>query len=901
MLADEWEKIKLVFEAALSMPEERRLPYVKSACGGDTQREAIVAELLANHAGAGRFLETVTVRIRPVFSADELVAARFRIVRLIGDGGMGEVYEAFDERLRVRVALKTLRADLASDPQALERFRREVLVAREVSHESVCKIFDLIDHSDAADSPRVPCLTMQLIEGESLLNYLQARRPLSPPAALPLIRQIAGAIDALHAYGIIHRDLKPSNIMLTTRNGRLRAVVTDFGLSRPATHAETLLFESRPEHQAGAPYFMAPELLRGGRPTAASDIYAFGLIIDEMVTASRAFPAESLHNLYYQKLWEQPVPPSSRAPALPPQWERVILRAVASEPGDRYTSAGEVLSELELPEGVEARTPVPGTVEVDSPGPAPKRLTWKLPWRRRTRIAVGAGVLAVAAAAGAARSLVEPLNTSLLVFPIENLSNRKDLDYICKGIGAELMRQLALLDGVQVIPYYEPRSQTALGMLKGQFSLEGLLQASGNRIRLTAQLTENRSGTLLWSQNFDREMQNPLQLQTDLAEGSVRALEARAVMQRPIGIGGSEVVLPAPLVRLLGFQRVTLPRPPTSSSAAFDYYLRGRSLFEERTVPAALDAIRSYESALREDPKFALAQAGIAETQFVLLDYDYEPAGTLVARANQSAQAAIRLDPKLAEGYTALAAVRESVWDFKGAERAYRRALEANPRFSRAHRWYAGLILQFGRYDEALEEMRKALALDPYDYPAQSNQGFFLYLSRRYQEALAQLRETLTHKDLIGAHNFLGDIYFQLALESAGSTRRDYLLQAIEQADLVEDAMRKSMAEAPPPAAAVSIKWADRMHAEYFTALGEPERAKPYLDRLIADATAGRTSPVPLAMYYAVSGDAEKAMPLLERAADHNDRQLLFLKVYPQFDHIRESPEFQKLLKKLGY
>ncbi len=902
MLAEEWDLIKLVFETALTLPERERPAYVVSACGGDPQLVAVVNELLRNHEIAGRFLETITVRIHHVFSENELVASRFRIVRLIGDGGMGQVYEAFDERLRVRVALKTLRPELTSDPQALERFRREILIAREVSHENVCKVFDLVEHTDPSGHTVAPCLTMQLIEGESLLKYLQAHRPLSPDEALPVIRQIAAAIDALHAHGIIHRDLKPSNIVLASRNGAVHAVVTDFGLAKPAI-LEAGLFESQLDFQAGAPYFMAPELLRGSRPSPASDIYALGMIIDEMVTDSRAFPADSLHSLYYQKLWEAPIPPAERSNSLPAAWAQVILRCLDSEPAQRYRRAGDAVSDLEQPETgpVPALVPALPAVDLKASAPSPGRRFWRLPRiGRRARIALGAMVLVVAAVVAAAKSLSEPLRASVVVFPIENLTNRSELNYLSKGIGAELMRRLMLIDGVQVIPYYEPRANMRLNQLKGRFSLEGLLQVSGNRVRLNAQLTENRDGALVWSQDFERDIENPLQLQSDLAEGSVQALGMRTMLGRSLGVSNAALLLPGPLLKFLGFQRTAVPRAATASSAAFDYYLRGNALFEERTVPAALDAVRSYQNALREDPGFALAKAALADTQLVLMDYDYEPLATLVARAREYAEDAIRLNPNLAEGYTSLAAVQQATWDIAGAGDSYKTAIRLNPHFARAHRWYSGLLMQFARYDESLEEMRQSIELDPYDYPAQSNKALFLCYAGRYREAAAQFEETLSHKDLIMLHLGLGGAYFQLALASSEPDRQSYFAKAIRQADLVENAVSRAATQSPSPSGAVSIRYADRMHAQYYTASGQAEAARPYLERLRADTTAGRISPFELSEVYASTGHPEEAMPLLEKAVNHNTRQLMFLKVIPEFSSLRSNPRFQALLKRMG-
>jgi eukaryotic-like serine/threonine-protein kinase len=890
MHAEEWERIKSIFEAALTVADEGRSAYLDSVCGGDAAIRSTVDQLLSHHFQAGRFLESVSVRIHHVFSHGDLVASRFRIIRFIGSGGMGEVYEVFDERLRVRVALKTLHPELALDRQSLDRFQREIRVAREVSHQNLCKIFDLVEHGGSAGGI-VPCLTMQLVEGESLLTYLNRERPLTPELALPLIRQIAGAIEALHEHHIVHRDLKPSNVMLTTRNDQLRAIVTDFGLAKTLDQ-DAEFFESQVDFQAGAPYFMAPELLRGNRPNAASDIYAFGLIVDEMLTRSRAFSAESVQALYYQKLWETPIPPRSRSANLPQHWEKAIFGCLRTKPEERYSSIGAVVRDLETP-AVEAPPAPVDPVAVKRP----KRFS--LPVRRRTLAAVIFALLALLSVTAFSRLLTKPLNTSIMVFPIENVTSHPEYDYLCKGTDAEVMRRLMLIDGVRVIPYYQPRAKASGDLVKTRFSLEGFLQVFNGRVRLTASLTDNQSGVLVWTQNFDRELHDPLALQSDIAEGSVRALEARSFL------GGSERIatgirVAGPIRGLFPLPQVTVPRPATNSSAAFDSYIRGRALLEERTFPAALNAIRCFEDALTEDPTFALAKAALADSQFGLMDYDYAPAKDLVARGREYAEQAVKLGPDIAETYASLAAVQQTDWDFNGAEQSYRKAIQLNPKLSRAHRWYAGLILQFGRTGEAIEETRLAMDLDPYDYPGKVADGLYFFLARRYQEAKYLLEGLIRQKDLSSAHVTLGDVYLELAAQSSGAEKTLWLRKALEQADLVEHAMRQAVTEAPLPSSPVSIKFADRMHAQYYTLAGDSRAAQPYIERMASDASSGRTSKVPLAIVYTMTGEQEQALDLLEQAATQKDRQLLYLRVLPQFDRIRNTKRFDSILRKMA-
>ena len=281
-----------------------------------------VSDLLRAHYDASKsFLEPKTIVFAApwLFRDGDRVANRFSIVKRIARGGMGEVYQVYDERLRLHVALKAIRPELIGDAETAERFRREVLVTRDIAHEGLCRVFDLVEHEVTTDSSLppgtvIPCLTMQLLEGNSLQERLESSGPLSPAEALPLVQQIADALEVLHGAGVVHRDLKPSNVMLVPTAEGTRAVLTDFGLAKPLDES---IFETRSHVQGGAPYFMAPELLKGDRPSHASDIYAFGLLIDEMVTSTRAFASESLHTLMLQKLGDGPARRAIRAIDLP--------------------------------------------------------------------------------------------------------------------------------------------------------------------------------------------------------------------------------------------------------------------------------------------------------------------------------------------------------------------------------------------------------------------------------------------------------------------------------------------------------------------------------------------------------------------------------------------------------
>jgi tRNA A-37 threonylcarbamoyl transferase component Bud32/TolB-like protein len=294
----------------------------------------------------------VTAARPPVFAAGELVAARYRVVRFLAQGGMGEVYEVEDLELREAVALKTVRPEAAADSMAVERFRREIQLARKVTHPNVCRIFDVYYHRPAGGGgPAVIFLTMELLVGETLATRLRCDGPLPAGEALAIARQICLGLDAAHQVGVIHRDLKPGNIVLVPGRGGWRAVVTDFGLARldggndPA--APTLTVAGG---LVGTPAYLAPEQVEGGEITTAVDIYALGIVLYEMATGTVPFVGDSVLATAVKRLKELPVSPRVHAPHLDPRWEAAILRCLARDPADRFASALDVLAALTAPE-----------------------------------------------------------------------------------------------------------------------------------------------------------------------------------------------------------------------------------------------------------------------------------------------------------------------------------------------------------------------------------------------------------------------------------------------------------------------------------------------------------------------------------------------------------------------
>lgn len=351
-----WRRQFEIFHLALEKEPAKRSSFLDEVCAGDATLRRDVDALLAGHArgspldagvgAAARAMEEEARARQDRGSAEELepgtvLAERFEISRPTGTGGMGAVFEAQDLRLGAKVALKLLRDEIAGSEEARARFLREINLARKVTHPNVCRVFDLVE-----DGARI-FLTMEILEGETLSQHLRRVGRLDLEEAGRIVEQVASALDAAHAVGVVHRDLKPSNVMLVPGPGETRAVVTDFGLATTEAPFSSLdPYLSRSDHLVGTPAYMAPEQLEGGQITAATDIYALGLMMFEMVTGRQAFGGATALSVASKRLRSEPPSPRRQLPDLDERWQATITRCLEQQPTDRFTSAGEVLAAL---------------------------------------------------------------------------------------------------------------------------------------------------------------------------------------------------------------------------------------------------------------------------------------------------------------------------------------------------------------------------------------------------------------------------------------------------------------------------------------------------------------------------------------------------------------------------
>ncbi|HXT72435.1 MAG TPA: protein kinase, partial [Candidatus Angelobacter sp.] len=577
----------------------------------------------------------------------------YRIIEKIGAGGMGEIYRARDEQLDRDVALKVLPPGMLKDEKARRRFRNEALLLAKLNHPNIATVHEF-DTEDGADF-----LVMECVAGTSLAQKLETG-PLPEKELLLIATQVAQALEEAHERGIVHRDLKPGNIVIAPKD---RAKVLDFGIAkllRPAGDTDPTQSITAAHSGAGTLPYMSPEQLRGEAAGARSDIFSFGAVMYEMATCRRPCEETLPSRLIDAIVRERPVPPRLLNPKISSELERIIMKCLEKEPENRYQSAKELEVDLR---------------RLQTPSAAPLTLAAAAtpnPWlARRTKVAgvAIAIVLVLALVLGIRwwRERRAPLSSStpiqsLAVLPLENLSGDPQQEYFAQGMTEELTTQLAQISALRVISrtsvtsYKDSRlSLPEIGkQLHVDAIVEGSVMRSNDRVRITARLIQASDGRLLWTQEYDRKVEDVLGLQDEVA--------------RTIASEVKVTLTPDEQARLANARPV--------NPAAHEAYLEGSAL-NKGTPAQQWIAKQSFEEAIRTDPNYAPAYAGLAEYYWSNPQLDPSVA---MPQARHYAQRALDLDPNLAQAHTTLGAIRfYADWDWAGAEQELRHALDLSP------------------------------------------------------------------------------------------------------------------------------------------------------------------------------------------------------------------------------
>lgn len=763
----------------------------------------------------------------------------------LGSGAFGSVYGAWDPRLAREVALKLLHVERLYDkaPAVIEEGR---LLAK-IRHPHVISVYG----ADQFDG-RVG-IWMEFIRGLTLEEVLRRQGVLSAREATSIGVDLCTALAAVHHANLVHRDVKTQNVM---REGGGRIVLMDFGAGQE-------LSRTNGRSRAGTPACMAPELFEHGRATPQSDLYSLGVLLFRIVTGEYPVPGRSSDSVRAaHQRGEQRRLIDLRAD-LPPQFVQVVEHALAREPADRFRTAGEMAAALTRVFPAPSQEPTT-TVMVDSPSP----------WERRGVLA-GAALLVLAIAVGSLAPVREYLWAwfnpatvdNIAVLPLTNLSGDPTNDFFADGVTEVLMSRLGMIDSLRVIarssvnavPSGERDPASLYKRLGAKYIVEGSVQRQENRVRITARLVDGSTGTLRWTDTYERPLGDLFALQGEMA--SAMATE----------VGAS----------LTGETTRRLLARQTTSNEAQDAYLQGRYLLYTFNRARLPEAKALFERAVALDSSYAIAYASLSRAYAMMLDFDMGPARELQPLAVAAAARAIDVNPDLAETNLAFADIKYRFeHDWEAADAAYQRALSIAPHASIVLSPYSRFLCAAGRLDEGLEQARAGVDADPLSAEMLSTLAVVHLYRREFNEALQHYQRATSLAPSFGpAHFGMARVY---------SAQGDYQ-KAI---DLIRHAMTL---------AGESATYLAEM-ARNQALGGWPDAANQTLGRLLLQERQGArdVSYEGIGYVYAAQGDLDRAFEWLNRALDHYFTRLLFVKVDPRADPLRSDRRYAALVQRIG-
>ncbi len=701
--------------------------------------------------GASASASGASSTARTVIEPGTDLGPRYHIEYALGEGGMGSVYKAYDRELDRHIAIKVIRPSLVADASTVQRFKQELLLGSKVSHKHILRIHDL------GDVEGLKFISMAYVDGEDLHTVLRREGRLPLPRAIGIARQMAQALSAAHAEGVIHRDLKPHNILID-KSGT--AYISDFGLAKSLLSSSDAAM-TRAGELLGTPRYMAPEQVEGRPLDHRVDLYAFGLILYEMVTGTVPFQGDSAIQELLQRVQSKPRDPRLVNADLPAPVAEVILRCLAKDPAERFQSADEILRAL---------SPDAGGATMSMDGQSRSQLSAQLavPWWRQRAGRMTAGIAAallVLAAAGAiyrskvaSRSVTATTTPSgpeaaktpgmgrfLAVLPFRVLGNPDELRYVGDGVVEALSSRLFQVPDVRVVSSRDVEQARNAGSIEdaarslgANLIVEGTVQAAGDRLRLVVNLHDVAGRRQVWSEQFTGTRADLFTLQDAIYDGIVSAL----------GVAGGT----SPATRTAAH--------PTDDIEAYDLYLKGRDSLRSSQDPQKLQAsIDFFQQAIRKDGRFALAHAGLADAS--LLMYQETKDNLWAERARAAALRGRDLDDQMPEVFYSLGSVYSESGKSAEAVVVLKRALELSPHSDEALRRLGVAYQELGNRNEAIGNLRKAVEVNPYFWVNHNQLGEAYLHFGDTEKSLEEFRRVteLEPKNPVGYNN-IGSAHF---------------------------------------------------------------------------------------------------------------------------------------------
>ena len=780
--------------------------------------------------------------------ASGIKLGRYEVRSPLGAGAMGDVYLAQDTILGRQVALKILPPEFAADADRMRRFVLEAKSASALNHPNIITIYEVGETNDAN------FIAMEYIEGKTLNNH----GSLSLTAALDVATQLASALQAAHSAGIVHRDIKPQNVMIRP-DGFVK--ILDFGiakLSGSVAVAGGLNQGTDPEAATavksgtvagmiiGTADYMSPEQARGKVIDARSDIFSFGVVLYEMLTGRRPFAGENPMDVIASIVADEPTP--LNIPGLPGEIDRIVHKALKKKREERYQTANELLIDLK---SLQRRLEFEAELERSSP---PNRKP-----EAQTQI-ISAAVTAQ----------TQPRN-SIAVLPFANMSNDPENEYFCDGLAEELLNALAKIDDLKVA------ARTSAFSFKGKDTnvsdighalgvktvLEGSVRRSGSRVRITVQLINAADGYHLWSERYDREMQDIFDVQDEITQAIVAALK----------------------LKLFGKEKALVLKRYTDNTDAYELFLKGRYYFNKHAGGGWRKALEYFEQAIEKAPEYAPAYAWISISLTHAWYFGVLSFAEAVPKSKAAANRAREIDSDLAEAHIALGNIHfYNEWDWPKAEYAYKRAIEINPNSADAGMWYGLFLTSRERFDEAINEGRRTVELDPLSLFLNLNVGWIYLFADRLDDTRAQVRRMIEIEP-----NFNG-AYWQLGMVQ--------LLQGKYEEAREEYRKAVALGSYPTTLSILGVACAR---------LGKRDEAIDVLNQLLEMKQQQPVAAFDIARVYGGLDENDKTFEWLEKAVAERNGELVFLNLETQIGtgdmfgkDIRRDPRFPDILRRIG-